>query len=159
MLSLAHEIEQLLTLYAHQNDADNYKGAGIAKVKLVDGAPSVTQRFGDSGWWWSGDSTPKYGDVAAYRDVHSDYIHVLGNPPNSVSGFPDGSYVYQARVKAADAFDLGKYEYWWGLEQGWKTDVLTTFSSETAVMWGVGQGQIVYNTHFKTYIYVHLGKP
>jgi hypothetical protein len=24
------------------------------------------------------------------------------------------------------------------------------------VMWGVGQGQIVYNNHFGTYIYVYL---
>jgi bacteriorhodopsin len=23
-------------------------------------------------------------------------------------------------------------------------------------MWGVGQGQIVYNKHFETYFYVHL---
>lgn len=61
-----------------------------------------------------------------------------------------------ARVPAKDAFDLDKYEYWWGREEGWKSEVLTAFNCETAVMWGVGQGQIVYNNHFGTYIYVYL---
>ncbi|KAF7554430.1 hypothetical protein G7Z17_g2882 [Cylindrodendrum hubeiense] len=144
-------------VYYLVNDAENYKGAGVGKVELVDGVPTVTHRFGDSGWWWSGDSTPKYGDIAAYWDPKSKYIYILGNPPSSESGFPASSYVYQARVPAADAFDLSKYEYWWGRQQGWKSDVLSTFTSETAIMWGVGQGQITYNKHFKKYIYVHLG--
>lgn len=61
-----------------------------------------------------------------------------------------------ARVPAADAFDLDKYEYWWGREQGWKSEPLTEFNCETAVMWGAGQGQIVYNKHFETYFYVGL---
>lgn len=143
---------------ALQNDAENYKGAGIAKVELIDGEPTVTHRFGDNGWWWPGDTVAHYGDVAAYRDVRSDYVYLLGNPPNSQSGFPASSYVYQARVVAGDAFDWDKYEYWWGRDQGWKSEVLTTFNAETAVMWGVGQGQIVYSEYFGTYIYVHLGE-
>lgn len=97
-----------------------------------------------------------YGDIAVYRDPKGEYIYILGNPPNSESSFPASSYVYQARVSAADAFDLSKYEYWWGREQGWKSDILSTFTSETAVMWGV---EITYNKHFETYIYVHAGKP
>lgn len=116
----------------------------------------MTHRYGEYGWWWNGDEVPKYGDIAAYKDIHSDFIYLLGNPPNSESEWPAKLYVYMARVRAEDAFDLTKYEYWWGREQGWKSDVLTTFDCETAVMWGVGQGQIVYNNHFKTYIYVHL---
>ena len=83
---------------------------------------------------------------------------MLGNPPNSEGGFPAGSYIYQARVHAADAFDLSKYEYWWGRQQGWKSDVLSEFTPETAVMWGAGQGQIVYSEYFSCYIYVHLGE-
>lgn len=108
--------------------------------------------------WWDTKVTPKYGDVAAFRDPNSEYIHIWGNPPNSESAFPQNGYVYQARVRAADAFDLGKYEYWWGRGQGWKSDVLTTFTPETAVMWGVGQGQVVYSKYFSCYVYVHIGK-
>ncbi|KAI5456902.1 hypothetical protein BGZ63DRAFT_365760 [Mariannaea sp. PMI_226] len=143
-------------VYYLVNDAECYKGAGIAKVELVNGVPTVTKRFGDSGWWWDGNSVPHYGDIAAYRDVHSDYIYILGNPPNSESGFISRSYVYQARVKATEAFNLEQYSYWWGRKQGWKPEPLTEFTPETAVMWGVGQGQIVYNRYLKTYIYVHL---
>ena len=120
---------------------------------VQDGTPTVTQRYGDSGWWWDANSNPHYGDVAAYQDEKSSYIYILGNPPNGESD----SYVYQARVNAADAFDMTQYEYWWGRDQGWKSDVLTTFNSETAVMWGVGQGQMMWNDHFQTYLYVHMG--
>lgn len=99
---------------------------------------------------------PRYGDIAAYRDVKSDYIYLLGNPPNSETEFPANLYIYMARVRASDAFNLDAYQYWWGRQAGWKSEILTTFNSETAVMWGAGQGQIVYNEYFETYIYVHL---
>ncbi|KAM5349678.1 hypothetical protein ACJ41O_006183 [Fusarium nematophilum] len=143
-------------LYYLVNDAEHYKGAGVARVELVDDVPTVTHRCGEQGWWWPGDEVPKYGDVAAYRDVHSEFIYIFGNPPNSESEWPAKLYVYMARVRAEDAFDLDKYEYWWGREEGWKNEVLNVFNCETAVMWGVGQGQIVYNQYFQTYIYVHL---
>ena len=103
-----------------ENDNEWYKGAGVARLELIDDVPTVTERLGDQGWWWDGDTQAKYGDVAAYRDVNSDWIYVLGNPPNQVSaqGFPACWYIYQARVRAADAFDLSQYEYWWGREPG-----------------------------------------
>ncbi|KAF4975767.1 hypothetical protein FZEAL_7483 [Fusarium zealandicum] len=143
-------------LYYLVNDAEHYKGAGIARLETVDGVPTVTQRMGEAGWWWDGDRFAKYGDIAAYRDVNSDFIYVLGRPPNSICEWPSNQYVYQARVRATDAFDLSKYEYWWGRDQGWKEEMLTDFNCETAIMWGVGQGQIVYNEHFGAYIYVYL---
>lgn len=62
------------------------------------------------------------------------------------------------RVKASEAFDLSKYEYWWGLQKGWKAERLTTFTSETATLWGTGQGQIVWNELYQCYIFVHLGE-
>lgn len=100
---------------------------------------------------------PRYGDVTAYRDVNSDYIYLLGGAPNQAT---DSSLnnIYQARVLAADAFDLTKYEYWWGTSTGWKSDALTRFDATTAVMYSVGQGQMVYNEHFKLYIFVHLSE-
>lgn len=122
------------------------------------GEPKVTKRNGDQGWWWDTEQTAKFGDVAAYRDVRGDYVYILGNPPKNFTGWPANSYVYQARVVAADAFDLSKYQYWWGRQQGWKRDVLSTFTAETAVMWGVGQGQLLYSNHFGYYIYIHLSK-
>lgn len=36
--------------------------------------------------------------------------------------------------------------------------MLTEHNSETAVMWGAGQGQVVYSEYFKCYIYVHLSE-
>lgn len=114
--------------------------------------------MGDQGWWWNGDTTPKYGDVAAYQDVHSDWIYILGNPPNYITTWPEKCYIYQARVRRAHAFDLDKYEYWWGRAEGWKSEVLTRFDPETAVMWGAGQGQMVYSEYFRTYVYIHLSK-
>jgi hypothetical protein len=141
-----------------KNDNEWYKGAGVARIELVNGVPTVTKRYGDQGWWWNADIHAKYGDVAAYRDEKSEWIYILGNPPNHIKSFPAGMYVYQARVRATDAFDLDQYEYWWGREQGWKKVRLDRFDAETAVMWGVGQGQIVYSEYFGQYIYVHLSK-
>lgn len=141
-----------------KNDNERYKGAGVARIELVNGVPTVTKRYGDQGWWWNGYIYAKYGDVAAYRDEKSEWIYILGNPPNHIKDFPASIYVYQARVRAADAFDLSRYEYWWGREQGWQKEVLDRFDAETAVMWGVGQGQIVYSEYFGKYIYVHLSK-
>ncbi|KAI0449360.1 hypothetical protein F5B21DRAFT_50732 [Xylaria acuta] len=132
------------------------KGAGVAKVEIANGEPSVTQRFGDNGWWWDSTNTPRYGDVAALRDPKSDYIYAWGGPPTSVTDYAGSQYVYMARVNAADAFDLSKYEYWWGRGQGWKPDVLTTFTSDTAVFWGTGQGQVVWSDFYQAYIFVHI---
>ena len=133
------------------------KGAGVAKVQVINGTPTVTKRFGDNGWWWNSTTTPRYGDVCAYRDVNSEYIYAYGGAPTSITEWGQNAYVYLARVKASDAFDLSKYQYWWGLQQGWKSNVLTTFTSETAVWWGTGQGQIVYSPYYECYILVNLG--
>ena len=124
---------------------------------MVDGEPTVVERLGDEGWWWDTNKTAKFGDIAAYHD--DDYIYILGHPPNSETGWLAEQYVYQARVKPASAFDLDQYEYWWGRKEGWKGKLLSRFDTETAVMWGVGQGQIVYSKHFGAYLYVHVGKP
>lgn len=67
-------------------------------------------------------------------------------------------YVYQCRVKAADAFDLARYEYWWGRQAGWRREPLARFDAETAVLWMSGQGQVVWNDFFGCYIFVRLGR-
>jgi hypothetical protein len=102
----------------------------------------------------------KYGDIAAYRDVNSDYIYVWGHPPKTVTEWPATEYVYQARVKAKDAFELDRYEYWWGRKKGWRREVLkgSEHDPESAVMWGVGQGQVVFSEWFRCYIYIHLSE-
>jgi hypothetical protein len=133
-------------------------GAGVAKIELVDGIPTVTERYGDSGWWWDATTNPTYGDKAAFRDPNSDYIYAWGGPPASATDFVSSQYVYQIRVNATDAFDKSSYEYWWGRDQGWSTDPLNTFDNTTAVMWNVGQGQVVWSEHFGTYIFVGLGE-
>ncbi|GFP55887.1 hypothetical protein TASIC1_0006005700 [Trichoderma asperellum] len=141
------------------NDHENYRSAGVARIEVIEGVPIITQRLGDRGWWWDCSEVAKYGDIAAYRDVNSEYIYIWGHPPNWVTEWPHTEYIYQARVKAADAFNLDAYEYWWGREKGWRTEVLTEHNAETAVMWGAGQGQVVYSEYFKCYIYVHLNGP
>ncbi|KAI1073788.1 hypothetical protein F5B20DRAFT_586892 [Whalleya microplaca] len=143
--------------YLVNANKDGLRGAGIAKVELVNGEPTVTKRFGSNGYWWPADKCARYGDTAAFRDPHSEYIYIWGGPPTYITDWLNSSYVYQARVKAADAYDLSKYEYWWGRSQGWKSTLLTEFTPETAVMWGTGQGQLVWNDFFKCYIFVHLG--
>lgn len=118
----------------------------------------VTQRYGDNGYWWPASTSARFGDIAAYRDEKSDYIYALGGPPSNETGFVNGQYIYQARVKAADAFDLSKYEYWHGRNIGWNTEPLTEFTPETAVMWDAGQGQLTWNDYYQSYIFVHTGK-
>jgi hypothetical protein len=103
-------------------------------------------------------TSPRYGDQAAYRDVNSDYIYAWGGVPSSVTTYPDDQYVYQVRVHASNAFDLASYKYWHGRSGGWSSTPLTDFNSNSAVMWGVGQGQMVYSNFYKSYIYVHIGK-
>lgn len=51
-----------------------------------------------------------------------------------------------------------RYEYWWGRQKGWKSELLTTFTAETAVMWMSGQGQVVWNKYLNCYVFVRLGK-
>ncbi len=114
--------------------------------------------MGAQGLWWASESNPQYGDIAAFRDPRSEYIYAWGHPPSTTPSGVDSQYVYMIRVKASEAFDLSKYQYWWGRQQGWKSDRLTTFTSDTAVMWGTGQGQVVWNAFYQCYIFVHLGK-
>lgn len=135
------------------------KGAGVARVQVIGHTPTVIERLdqNNTGYWWPSDDHPRYGDVAAYRDIHSDYIYALGGAPNPVTTWPENQYVYQIRVEASEAFDLSAYEYWWGRGTGWKRQPLTSFNSTTAVLWGVGQGQIVWSKYFDCYIFVHLG--
>lgn len=118
----------------------------------------MTYRFGTEGIFWPVKSSPRYGDQAAYRDVKTDYIYAWGGSPSSVTSWPDNQYVYQVRVHASKVFDLTGYEYWHGRAGGWSTSPLTDFNSNTAVMWGVGQGQVVYSNFYNCYIYVHMGK-
>lgn len=118
----------------------------------------MTKRFGDKGYWWDATCNPRYGDVATFADPHSGYIYAWGGAPTSVKGWVAEQYIYQVRVRPCDAFDLSKYEYWWGRAGGWKRTPLNKFDCETAVMWGTGQGQVVWNPHYGCYIFVHLSK-
>ncbi|TEA19499.1 hypothetical protein C8034_v008383 [Colletotrichum sidae] len=103
-------------------------GAGVAKVDVINGTPTPAH------------TNPRYGDIVAFRDPRSDFVYAWGGPPTTASGWVEGSSVYLVRVKASEAFDMSKYQYWWGLQQGWKSDRLTAFTSETATLWGAGQG-------------------
>lgn len=117
----------------------------------------MTERLGEHGYWWPASSQARFGDVAAFRDPRSDYIYAWGGAPTSVSDPIHQQYVYQCRVKAADAFDLARYEYWWGRQAGWRREPLARFDAETAVLWMSGQGQVVWNDFFGCYIFVRLG--
>ncbi|TQN69149.1 hypothetical protein CSHISOI_06348 [Colletotrichum shisoi] len=145
--------------YLVNQNAAGLVGAGIARVHVIDGTPTVTRRHGERGHWWPADSNPRYGDIAAFRDPRSDYIYAWGGPPTTVasSDWVQSSYVYMVRVKAHEAFDLSRYEYWWGRQRGWRTERLTVFTAETAALWGTGQGQVVRNEFYRRYIFVHLG--
>jgi hypothetical protein len=147
----------LIKCHKNANDA-GIKGAGVAKVEVINGTPTVTKRFGDNGYWWSVESNPSYGDTAAYRDENSNYIYAWGRPQTSMNKKINSQYVYMVRVNAMDAYNLSKYQYWHGRAVGWSNTRLTTFNKETAVMLGVGQGQVVYSRFYKCYIFVHLGE-
>lgn len=148
-----------MLIECHKNANDTgLKGAGVAKVEIINGVPTVTQRFGDNGYWWPIESNPGYGDTAAFLDEYSNYIYAWGCPPTSIAEMVSSQYVYMVRVKAADAYDLSKYQYWHGRAIGWSSTRLTTFNAETAVMWGVGQGQVIYSNFYNCYIFVHLGE-
>lgn len=139
-------------------NSQGLKGAGVGKVKVTNGTPQVVERMGDNGFWWDSTTNPRYGDSVAYSDTKSDYIYAIGGAPTSITD-PTGSlYQYMVRVQKSSAFDLSSYEYWHGRQQGWSSSPLSTFSSETAVLWGTGQGQIVWNEHYNCYIYVHMSK-
>ncbi|OBR06947.1 secreted protein [Colletotrichum higginsianum IMI 349063] len=156
--SSVHVVSGLANGPKNQNAA-GLVGAGIARVDVIDGTPTVTRRHGERGYWWPADSNPQYGDIAAFRDPRSDYIYAWGGPPTTVasSDWVQSSYVYMVRVKAHEAFDLSRYEYWWGRQRGWRTERLTVFTAETAALWGIGQGQVVWNEFYSCYIFVHLG--
>lgn len=146
-----------LVFYLVNANAAGLKGAGVAKVVVQGDAPTVTERLGTNGWWWDPATNARYGDVAAYRDPNSDYIYAWGGAPTTVTSWPDNQYVYLARVKASGAFDLSQYEYFWGPSEGWKTNIpLSTFTSETAVHWATGQGQVVWSAYHKTYYFVNV---
>ncbi|TDZ37098.1 hypothetical protein CTRI78_v011172 [Colletotrichum trifolii] len=58
-------------------------GAGVAKVDVINGTPTVTQRFGDQGYWWPAHANTKYGDIVAVRDPRSDFIYAWGRPADN----------------------------------------------------------------------------
>ncbi|KAI1648923.1 uncharacterized protein F4817DRAFT_314216 [Daldinia loculata] len=119
------------------NDA-GLKGAGVAKVELVNGEPTVTQR------------------LRGQRVLVAIRQHAPIRRRSCVPG-PTIRYVCLLRVKAADAYDLDRYEYWWGPNSGWKTGkLLTEFGARTAVAWLIGQGQIVWSEFYECYIFAHL---
>lgn len=149
--------EGVIFYLRNANDA-GLKGAGVGHVRVVDGTPQVIERYGDNGFWWDSATNPRYGDQLAYRDSRSEYIYAVGGAPTGVTEWPASSYSYATRVKASEAHDLSSYEYFWGPTQGWKSDLLTQFDSETAIFWGAGQGQIVWNEHYQCYIFVHLSE-
>lgn len=146
----------MLTKYYKNANERGIKGAGVAKVEVINGTPTVTQRFGDNGYWWSAESNPSYGDIATYHDVGANYIYAWGYPPTSIT--KRIGYVYMVRVNTTDVYDLSKYQYWHGRAAGWSSTQLTTFNAETAVMRGVGQGQVIYSNFYNCYIFVHLGE-
>lgn len=132
-------------------------GAGVGRVDVINGTPTVTKRYGARGYWWDAKHTARYGDRCAYRDERSEYIYIWGGPPTHIRDWLNSSYTYLARVKAGDAFDLSRYEYYWGRQQGWKNEVLTEFTTETAALWGTGQGQVFWSSYYERYVLVHLG--
>jgi hypothetical protein len=143
------------------NSAQNFNdrgliGAGVAQIELVNDEPTVTHRYGSRGYWWPADKYAHYGDKAAYRDERSDYIYIWGGPPNHTTDMRLSQYSYLARVKAKQAFELDKYEYWWGKDRRWRKEMLDEFGPETAAMWGAGQGQVVYSEHFGRYLFVNV---
>ncbi|KAK4170994.1 hypothetical protein QBC36DRAFT_295779 [Triangularia setosa] len=139
------------------NESRGLIGAGVAQVELTNDIPTVTHRYGDQGWWWDSSKYARYGDQIAYRDENSDYIYIWGGPPNYISDWSTINYHYLARVKARNAFNLGAYEYYWGRQKGWRKQVLDRFDTETAVMWGSGQGQVHWSEYWGCYLLVHLG--
>ncbi|KAK3693029.1 hypothetical protein B0T22DRAFT_370499 [Podospora appendiculata] len=132
-------------------------GAGVAQVRVINGTPTVIQRFGANGYWWDASRTARYGDICAYRDERSEYIYIWGGPPTYITDWLNSSYAYLARVRAADAFDLSQYQYYWGHQRGWSSRMLDEFTPETAVLWGTGQGQVAWNVYYGCYVLVHLG--
>ncbi|KAK7975290.1 hypothetical protein PG989_013753 [Apiospora arundinis] len=134
-----------------------FRGAGVAKVQLLDSIPTVTHWFGDQGYWWDANSTARYGDVAAFRDPRSEHVYAWGGAHLNKTSWVDSGYVYECRVKATEVFEISRYEYWWGRETGWKSEPLIVFTAETAVMWMSGQGQVVWNAFLSCYIFVRLG--
>ncbi|KAL3468077.1 hypothetical protein BJX64DRAFT_282961 [Aspergillus heterothallicus] len=119
-------------------EVDSNTALGFYLVNQNDAGLIV--RFGHYGYWWGVKINPHYGDVAAYRDVNSDYIYAWGGALSTVTEY------------AGSHMNTGG-----GRDQGWKIGVpLTEFNADTAVMWGVGQGQIVYSDYYKTYMYVHF---
>lgn len=143
---------------ASQNDWNKLVGAGVARVELVDGIPTVMERFGERGIWWEAKTDPRYGDISAFYDEPGDYFYAIGGAPITFTDYVNQGYVYQVRVRRKDAFDLSKYEYWWGRKAGWSKNRLTEFNSESAIMWNVGQGQMVYNRHCACYVFVHTSE-
>jgi hypothetical protein len=144
------------SLNTSQNFNTSLVGAGVAKLEMINDGPTVTHRYGSEGYWWPADKYAHYGDKAAYRDERSDYIYIWGGPPNHVDDPIESQYSYLARVKAKEAFDLQSYEYFWGRQRGWRKEVLDDFTAETAVTWGVGQGQVLFNKHLGCYMFVSV---
>ena len=116
------------------------------------------ERLGERGIWWEAKTDPRYGDITAFYDERSDYFYAIGGAPITFEDYVGQGYVYQVRARRKDAFDLSKYEYWWGRKVGWSKNRLTEFYSESAIMWNVGQGQMVYNRHCACYIFVHTSE-
>ena len=161
LVEVDHATAKGAIFYLVNANVGGLKGAGVAKVEVINAVPTVTERLDATGhgYFWDVTTHPRYGDVAAFRDPNSNYIYAWGGAPTIVAGIADPDYVYQIRVNAADAYSLSKYEYWHGWADGWKQgQAPATFNAENAVFYKTGQGQVVWSTYYSCYIFVHLSR-
>ncbi|EXJ84844.1 hypothetical protein A1O3_05518 [Capronia epimyces CBS 606.96] len=134
-------------------------GAGIATVSLDTStyppAPQIQRHPPPQGhhhhqqhqFWWDGEREPWYGDICALR--WDEHIYAYGH------GGEGNPWVYVARVPAANATQLDRYEYWNGDE--WQAERLQkdSIGEKESVFWQINQGQVVYSKWFGCFIFVY----
>ncbi|KAL2407923.1 hypothetical protein ABEF95_015013 [Exophiala dermatitidis] len=152
-------------LLNHRPGGNNHiLGAGIALVDLDTATypPTPTIRRLPSPYtsstsstlskhhlWFSGPTSPWYGDICALR--WHNHIYAYGH------GGDNNPWVYLTRVPVAEATrGLHAYEYWNG--EHWQKNPLdkNSIGEKESVFWQINQGQVVYSKFLGCLVFVYV---
>jgi hypothetical protein len=137
-------------------------GAGVATVTATAGGGAVATRQSDYMWGSpSGSTEPWWGDVGVTYDPIDQNAYVFGHGPSTASL---SNYTYLARVPAAQATDVTKYQYWDQSTKSWTTQRLSNgqngtinVTSDMAIFPNnaMNQSNAFWSNYYNTWMFVY----
>lgn len=137
---------------------DNIQGAGVCTVTATASAGAKAARTMETMW---NPFEPYWGDIGATYNPLDGYVYVFGHGPKSANLL---SCVYLAKVPAAQATNVGAYQYWDQSAHAWTTRRFANgqlgtinVSSAQAIFTNNSQGQsnAFWSNYYNCWMFVY----